>query len=152
LNRHDQISSLTLLVIAICMCIGSIRLTVGTVANPGPGFFPLLSGAVLGIFSLVLLVQSFKKRGQDENKPFWPSVWGGWKIFWVLLVLFAYVFGMNYVGFFLGTILFLGFLLRGMGHQKWLLTIIASLLGAIISYGIFQSWLDVQLPHGVFGF
>jgi putative tricarboxylic transport membrane protein len=152
LNRHDRISSLTLLAMAISMCIGSIRLSVGTVASPGPGFFPLLSGAVLGIFSLALFVQSYKKTGKDEKKPFWPSVWGGWKIFWVLLVLFAYVFGMNYVGFFLGTILFLGFLLRGMGHQKWLLTIILSLSGAIISYGIFQHWLDVQLPHGVFGF
>jgi hypothetical protein len=152
LNRHDQISSLAFLAISICMCIGSIRLTVGTVASPGPGLFPLLAGAVLGIFSLALLVQSFKKIGQDEKKFLWSSVWGGWKIVWVLLVLFAYVFGMNYVGFFLGTILFLGFLLRGIGHQKWLLTIVASLLGAIISYGIFQVWLDVQLPHGILGF
>jgi putative tricarboxylic transport membrane protein len=152
LNKHDLTSSLIFLAAAICMCIGSIRLSIGTVATPGPGFFPFLAGAILGIFSLVLLVQSFQKVEQDEQKPFWPSLWGGWKIVWVMIVLVVYVFGMDYVGFFIGTILFLGFLLRGMGHQKWLLTIVASLLGAIISYGIFQAWLDVQLPHGIFGF
>jgi putative tricarboxylic transport membrane protein len=134
------------------MCIGSIRLSIGTVSSPGPGFFPFSAGAILGIFSLVLLVQSFKKVEQGEEISLWQSIWGGWKIVSVLIVLVAYVFGMDYLGFFLGTVLFLGFLLRGMGHQTWLLTIVASLLGAIISYGIFQAWLDVQLPHGVLGF
>jgi putative tricarboxylic transport membrane protein len=151
LNKHDLTSSLIFLAAALCMCVGSLRLSIGTVSSPGPGFFPFLAGAILGIFSLVLLAQSFKKV-EGEEKSLWQSIWGGWKIVSVLIVLVAYVFGMNYLGFFLGTILFLGLLLRGMGHQTWLLTIVASLLGAIISYGIFQAWLDVQLPHGVLGF
>jgi putative tricarboxylic transport membrane protein len=152
LSRQNQISGLAFLVVAIFICMGSIKLSVGTIHNPGPGFFPLMAGAVLGVYSLILFLQSFRKIERDTRNPFWANVQGGFKMFWVLLTLLVYVIGMDYLGFFCSTILFLGFLLRIMGRQKWLLTIILSLLGALISYGIFQRWLDVQLPQGVFGF
>lgn len=152
MSRKNQISSLTFLVIALFICMGSIKLSLGTIHSPGPGFFPLMAGAILGVYSLILFVQSFRKIENDKRNPFWANVQGGLKMFWVLLALFVYIIGMDYLGFFCSTILFLGFLLRVIGGRKWLLTIILSLSGAAISYGIFQRWLDVQLPQGVFGF
>lgn len=71
---------------------------------------------------------------------------------WMVIALIVYVLGMKYVGFFFGTILFLGFLLRGIGRQKWPATISVTILAAIISHFIFQYWLDVQLPGGFLGF
>jgi putative tricarboxylic transport membrane protein len=151
LSAKNQKSSLAFLVIAIFICIGSVRLSIGTIHNPGPGFFPFIAGAILGILSLILFVQSFHEKTHDKENPFWANVQAGLKMFWVLFILFVYVIGMDYLGFFFSTILFLGFLLRVIGRQKWMLTIVLSLLGAIISYGIFQRWLDVQLPQGIFG-
>ena len=55
-------------------------------------------------------------------------------------------------GFFFSTVLFLGFLLRRIGRQKWPATISVTILAAIISHFIFQYWLDVQLPRGFLGF
>ncbi len=71
---------------------------------------------------------------------------------WMVIALIVYVLGMKYVGFFFSTILFLGFLLRGIGRQKWPATISVTILSAIISHFIFQYWLDVQLPRGFLGF
>ena len=70
---------------------------------------------------------------------------------WIVTALILYVIGMNYVGFFFSTLLFLGFLLRGIGRQKWATVIYVTTLAAVVSYLIFQYWLDVQLPRGFLG-
>ena len=70
---------------------------------------------------------------------------------WMFIALIVYVLGMKYVGFFFATIIFLGFLLKGIGRQKWPATISVAVLAAIISQIIFQYWLDVQLPRGFLG-
>ena len=71
---------------------------------------------------------------------------------WMVIALIIYVLGMKYVGFFFSTILFLGFLLRGIGHEKWPTVFSVTTVATAVSYFIFQHWLDVQLPRGFLGF
>jgi putative tricarboxylic transport membrane protein len=151
-KEKDRNSSLFLLVVAIGICYGSVKLSLGHLHRPGPGFFSLVAGAVLGILSFFVFLKSLKKAWAEEKIAFWPNPRRTLKMGYVLIALILYAIGMNYLGFFVTTLLFLGFLLRGIDPQRWPVVLAVSILGAVISYYVFQHWLDVQLPVGILGF
>jgi putative tricarboxylic transport membrane protein len=151
-GERDRISSLVWLVVAIAICFGSVRLSLGNFHRPGPGFFSFLSGAVLGILSILVFLQSFKEQPGDIRKAFWPNSRRGSKMAYVVIALILYSIGMDYLGFSLSTLLLLGFLLRGIDPQRWRVVFAWSILGTIFCWGIFKYWLGVQLPGGIVGF
>jgi putative tricarboxylic transport membrane protein len=151
-RERDRMSSLFLLVSAAGICFGSNRLSLGGFHQPGPGFFSFLAGGVLGMLSLIVFLQSFKGLSRDERTALWPNPQRTLKMTYVLIALIFYVIGMEYLGFFFSTLLFLGFLMRGIDPQRWAVSLAWSIFGTIISYGIFKYWLGVRLPGGVLGF
>jgi putative tricarboxylic transport membrane protein len=151
-REKDRMSTLFWTVLAVGICFGSVRLDLGELHKPGPGFFSFLAGAILGILSLIVFVQSFKSAPGDEKKPFWLNPQRRIKMAYLVVALILYAIGMNYIGFFFSTLLFLGFLLRSIDSQRWSVVLTVSILATIISYGIFQYWLDVQLPTGILPF
>jgi putative tricarboxylic transport membrane protein len=148
----ERLSLLMWLAVAAAICFGSVRLSLGALQKPGPGFFPFLAGAVLGLFSLLSLLQSFKGPPEDEKAEVWPKARRALRIASVILALILYAIGMNYLGFTLSTLIFLGFLLRGIDPQRWVVVLAVSIFGTTFSYGIFQFWLGAQLPKGPWGF
>jgi hypothetical protein len=70
----------------------------------------------------------------------------------VLAALFAYTLLLRPLGFSLCTALFIGFLLKTVKPQGWMVVIAGSLLTALGAYGIFEVWLKAQLPKGPWGF
>jgi putative tricarboxylic transport membrane protein len=152
IRNRDRLSSLICLVISALICFGSIKLSLGKPQNPGPGFFSFIAGAVLGILSIAVFLQNFRSPAKEERYFFWLNSRRGLKMTCVTIALILYAIGMNLLGFFFSTILFLGFLLRAIGSQRWSLTVYISILGTTLSYVIFQFWLDVQLPKGIWGF
>ena len=151
-RERDRISALFCLTIAIGICIGSVSLSLGEVHQPGPGFFSFLTGAILGSLSLTVFLKSFKDLPGEENKALLPNRKIAKKMSYVFIALTLYTVGMNYLGFFFSTLVFLGFLLRGIEPQRWFVVLTCSILGTISFYGVFQYWLDVQLPTGILGF
>ena len=151
MKNPDRLSGLFWAGVAILICWGSFRLSLGDLRHPGPGFFSFLAGAILGLFSITLFWLSSKRGPQEGKKAFGAPQRTG-QMIWMIIALIVYVLGMKYAGFFFSTLLFLGFLLRGIGRQKWPATISVTILAAVISHFIFQYWLDVQLPRGFLGF
>ncbi len=151
-RERDRISSLVCLIIAIGICLGSVKLSLGGVHQPGPGFFSFLTGIILGSLSLIIFLKSFKNLPGDERSPLLPNQRLARKMLYVLIALTLYAIGMNVLGFFIGTLLFLGFLLRAVEPQRWVIVLTCSILGTIVFYGVFNYWLDVQLPAGILGF
>ena len=151
-RRNDTVSSLFSLIVALGICLGSVRLSLGDLHHPGPGFFSFLAGAILAFLSLLLLLRSFRKPEREVKTPLWQKPERMLKIAYVMIALILYAIGMNYVGFALSTLLFLGFTLRVIEPQKWSVVFAVSILGAIVCYVVFQHWLEVQLPTGIFGF
>jgi hypothetical protein len=151
MKNQDRLSGLFWAVAALFICVGSLRLSLGGLHHPGPGFFSFLAGTLLGLLAIILFWQSSKK-GPEEKRKALGSTPGTGRMIWMVIALIVYVLGMKYAGFFFSTILFLGFLLRGIGRQKWPATVSVTLLAAILSHIIFQYWLDVQLPRGFLGY
>lgn len=153
-RERDRMSSLFWMLVAIGICFGSVRLSVGDFQKPGPGFFSFLAGAVLGILSLLVLLQSVKGKGLSEEgkEPFFLNPQKTLKMGYVIIALVLYTIGMDYFGFFFSTLVFLGFLLKAIEPQRWPVVFSVSVLGAVTSSAVFQYWLDVPLPGGIFGF
>jgi putative tricarboxylic transport membrane protein len=151
MKRKGQISSLAWLFFAIFICIESIRLPLGSFADPDAGFLPLGLGIMLGILSSIDYIQSSKSKMQEAreswySKERWP------KLILVLAGLFVYIICLEILGFPISTTLILIFLFRAIKPQRWAVAVGGGILSASAFYVIFGLLLKVQLPKGIWGF
>src|SRR5215475_7341265 len=144
---RDLTSALFWLAIAIFFSIeGFTHLKLGTLHQPGPGFFPFWAGVLLGILSLILLFNSLKKSDTLSLSGIKSS-----KLLLVTGALLAYLLLLETLGFVTITFLFLLLLLR-LEYKGWMFSAASALAGAVAAYVLFQLWLKTQLPAGPFGF
>jgi len=154
MKRYVRIDGLVWVVLGILMCIGAIKLKLGTFRTPGPGFLPFLSGVLLGIFGLILsFPATFARLGErKEAKDEEPSVVWNWKKlinpFLALLILFVYILLLEPLGFIFTTFICMLFLFKLSEPKKWFKPLILSVSTSILSYLIFSVWLQCQFPKG----
>jgi putative tricarboxylic transport membrane protein len=155
MKKDDFISSPIWMIVSILFGVRSIGLGLGSINDPGPGFFPFLMATLLFLFSLTLIISSLKKDEKFESKEmgrFWAGSEGIRNISFVIMALFIYVFALNYLGFVLVTFFFMIFVMRIIQPQKWLIVFLASGLTTVLSYAIFVLWLKIHMPVGILGF
>lgn len=150
--NNDQVSSGIWFFIGLTICLASLQYKLGTLSSPGSGFMPFLSGLAIGFFSLVGFIHATirKNRGEVWTSLLKAARWE--KALIILISLFAYGLLLGPIGFFLCTLLFIGFLLRVIVPQRWLLVTGGSLLITVASYIVFEVFLKAQLPKGFLGF
>lgn len=154
MGRRDLISSLVWLLAGLFITIKSLSsLRLGTVKNPGPGFFPLILGILLSFLSLAILIGAIFAKA-EENRSL-SKLWAGlnWpKMFYAIGILLIYPITLDMVGFLLTTFLVLTLLCIGIEPKKWKLGIGLSFFSSVCSYLLFDRILQVQLPRGLLGF
>lgn len=148
MNR-DKWSSLFWLAAALLICFGSLRLSLGTARTPGIGFLPFYTGVILGILAFLLHLQS-RRTVKGDPTVLWADKDKALKVLLMVVALLVYAVCMEYLGFLLSTVLFLGFSLRVVEPQRWSLVIGGSVLVSVLSYCIFNLWLKAELPKGFF--
>ncbi len=149
--NNDQITAAVWLAIGAIITIASYRYGLGMLNSPGTGFMPFLSGIAISLFSCIGLVNATLKQRKGIR---WNSIIKGFmwkKTLIVLVALFTYTLLLNTLGFFLCTALFIGFLLRAVQPQRWIVVFMGSILTALGAYVIFEVWLQAQLPKGPWG-
>ncbi len=150
---RDRWSSLVWLGMAIFICVGSLRLSLGEFHNPGPGFLSFYAGLILGVLAFVVHLQSRRAPAvgpKDKLKPIWADRQRGFRMVLAVFALLAYAGIMNYLGFLVSTFIFLVFLLRVIEPQRWAVALLGSLAASAAFYGIFELGLQSQLPKGPF--
>jgi len=95
---------------------------------------------------------SLKKPSLEEAKE--PVFGKGriTKIVLVLLSLFLYALLMEWLGFLIVTLLFFIFLLGVIEKKRWWFSVMVSLIVTAISYLVFETGLQSQLPKGLLEF
>ena len=152
MKNADQWSGLVLLIISGLICWGSLPLPYGNIHNPGPGFYPLWLGILLGVMSGALILKSVRQKGQQRSLRDILAEKVRWdKVLFLLLALALYGYLMNILGFLLITILLMVFLLRFIEPQPWRSVITWTLVGSCGSYLIFEIWMKLRLPRGFWG-
>jgi hypothetical protein len=151
-ERKEQIASLFLMVFSAGICLSSIQIGIGTLHVPSSGFFPFWGGVVLGLLSLANLLVATIKRGRatqvlksQEDRISWKN------LLLAFSFLFVYPFSLMALGLLLSTFLFFFLFLRFIDPQKWSIVLGLSTAAAILTYVVFQYWLKIQFPTGIFG-
>lgn len=122
----------------------------GTVAAPGPGFFPLCLSAALCVVGIGLLVRA--RRLAPAGAPAPRVAVRRFAVAGTLGALLAYALVLERLGFLLATFLLLGFFFKALQRQSWLVVVSGSLAGALLSWLVFKIWLGVNLPGGLLSF
>jgi len=149
--NNDQASSAVLFTAGSAICLGALRYRLGTLAEPDSGFVPFLAGAGICLCCAIGFVQATARRGDGQGwiSPFGGYAWG--KTLVVVVALATYVLFLKAGGFLLTTALFVGFLLRAIAPQRWSVVVIVAVITALACYGVFEIWLQAQLPRGFLG-
>ncbi len=149
--NNDQISSAVWFFFGVLVIYFSIPYGIGTIQAPETGFMPFCTGIAISFLAGGVFVQATLsgKRGVKWENPLAGIQWS--KPLTALGALVIYVLVLTKLGFILSTALLVGFLLRAIQPQRWLVVILGAVLTSLISYLVFQVWLGTQLPPGLFG-
>ena len=145
--RSDWVAGVGLILIALVVAWENREFPLGTLAEPGPGYVPLLLAIALGSFGLLVAL-----RG--GSSPLFKSIdWSESRRGIVLLVACGVaVFALERIGYRLTMIALLLFLLGAVERRRPLPTLLVALGFALASHYLFDTLLKVQLPEGPWGF
>jgi len=130
----------------------SYKLGLGTLHQPGPGFFFFWTGIVIAILSLIVIVISLRKRSPEEAQQPTFGKKNVTKIVLVLISLLLYALLMEWLGFLIVTLVFFIFLLGAIEKKRWSFAVLVSLIVTAASYLVFEKALQSQLPKGLLDF
>jgi len=141
------------IIIGGAICFLSWRIRLGSFREPGAGFVAFASGVCLFVIGLIMILsKTFSKVSSDSdrsvdrpflNLPKFPLVY-------TVMVLVGYGLVLALLGYLLTTFLAMFALFYDRGTNRFLPSALASLLTVVSTYLIFETWLRVQLPRGIF--
>ena len=111
------------------------------VNGPGPGFFPAIMAVLMLVMSIVAFLQSFRETGAIEYTRDELLVVGCG----IALTALAFV-----IGLIPACALFVLWWMKILEKESWKNTIIVLAICMAIAFGVFQEWLGVDFPLGVF--
>lgn len=143
--RHGEgaVAGLLVLLAAYVIREGS-RMPAGTVALPGPGFFPTALGALLGATGLGLLLRLRLQPGRGLE----PVPLGHRHIATALLALAGIALLLERLGFLVTASLFLLALFRAFSALGRIRAVAWAVAAAAVAYLFFDTILGVPLPGG----
>jgi putative tricarboxylic transport membrane protein len=150
-ETKEVFSSVFWLSFSILFCFGALGASLGNVREPGPGFFPFLSGATLVFLSFMNLIAALRRRRLSGELDSAKHPIKLRNVIIALAVLFAFPPLLDIIGFAPTLFVFFLVLLRFIEPQGWLVTLGGSAGAAVILSLVFQVWLRIQFPKGVFG-
>lgn len=118
----------------------SLRLGVGTPAQPGPGLWPLVAASIVTVCAALLMVTEKSTADYERFGSRAPRVAGAI----ASLVVFAAV--VELLGMPIASGLLMLYWLRALGGQSWLVSLSVAIAGPAVAYALFVSALGVQLP------
>ena len=157
MRRRDLAAAAVLLAFGLFAIIQALGLRFGTVAAPGPGFFPLCLAMALCLASIGLIVGALRAAPAEVRAAPAEVVVSSagarrFAVAGTLVSLLIYALVLEWLGFLLSSFGLLVFFFRTLQRQSWLVVVTGSLATSLLSYLVFKSWLGVNLPAGLLGF
>ena len=143
MGSRERAASFVLLVFGLVALEEARKLRFGSVARPGPGFFPAVLAGAFCLVCLLLVVAAFRARVEGGG----PVARLGWtRIVAAMAALFVYALVLERIGFVAATFALLLFFFKVLERQRWLVALAGSFATAFVTYVVFKMWLNVQLP------
>ncbi len=134
------------LIVGVLVCRTAISLTYYTQLGPGPGFFPFWTGALITVFSAILLVQTFAGRLSTIEIGGLPERARGLQVIATVAAIAGFALFVERLGFVLTMFGVLLFLLTIYGCRLMPTGLLVALAGSLGIGFAFTNWLGVYLP------
>lgn len=152
MKRGDRVFAVIGLGLSLWLILESLKFDYKTTYTPGPGFHPFWLGVCLGVLSLLLLFNTFTRKGRKEDiETRLPKKKSLLRVGLILLLTAGFALSMTRLGFVLTVTVFVFLILFVLERY----TLIKSIFYSIIMSGavllVFRYWLNVDLPKGLLG-
>ena len=148
MKRLKQATSLCLVVVSILISTSSLRLGVGSLKAPGPGFGGFLASILLLVLSLVILIKESTTSTEEEKLGL------GWenlsKQFIITVALCGYAFVLETVGFLISGFILMWIMFLIDNPRKWHYHMLTAFIVINVSYLVLCKLLRVIFPAGIF--
>jgi putative tricarboxylic transport membrane protein len=124
-----------------------VRYTFGTIAHPGPGFYPTFIGILLIIVGAGTGLEGILRKS-DHNVE-WPTGIARRRVVIITIAFMGYICLLPYIGYPVGATLLNLVILYEMGLSRWSLKFGLALILGVGSYYLFTILLGVPLPKGI---
>ena len=144
---------LDLAVAAIIFALGALvawdshRLGSGWSSDgPQTGYFPFYIGLITCICGAAVFVQGLLRLPTDK------SVFVTREQFKQVLVILVpstvYVLGVQFIGIYASSAIFIGLFMRVAGHYSWLRSAVVGVAVSVCAFVMFEIWFKIPLPKG----
>ena len=149
MRSADRVTAALLLAFAVAFSVGALKQYQwwGS-GGPGPAFMPFWLGLVMGLLALSMLLRSLKQK--EPGAAWLPRGEGLRDMLVVLAATVAFIALLKVTGMIIGTALYLAFLVRFLGKNRWWVTLSVALAAAGFNWLVFVHWLRVPMPEGMF--
>jgi putative tricarboxylic transport membrane protein len=149
--RSDVVQGLLWLCIGVAITFFSSQYSMGTISQPGPGALPFGLGLVSMLLSIIHLFRSWRHgvSEQDQRLPF-GSRWH--KVLLIFLLMTLVTFLLESLGYLLSIFLLISIVMFIMEPRRWVSGMLLGFISSLASYALFDLWLKVPLPKGIFHF
>ena len=154
MNKGNRVFSIICLGISLWLILESSNYNYMVKYTPGPGFFPFWLGVVLSLFSLALLIETFRRKGGkhlDEPRRL-PERRVLYRVGLITLLTAGFALLLTSLGFVLSAFLFVAGILFFLERVPAVRSVITGLFMSACIYLIFEYWMEIGLPAGLFGF
>jgi putative tricarboxylic transport membrane protein len=152
MKRPHQITGLLVLLFSAFVLVNALDLKFYTKSGPGPGFFGMWLGGIMGLLGAAVFYQATFRLSPPMPEDFYATKTGYFKMAAVLIALILAVVLMQPLGFSLVMAGFYLFLMLSLGQRNPITLVLVSLGGSFGVYYIFTNYLSIPLPAGPFGF
>jgi putative tricarboxylic transport membrane protein len=114
--------------------------------GPQAGYFPFYIGAMICICAGVVLVQGVLRL--ETSRAVFATYPQLRQVMVILLPSFVYVGGIQLIGFYVPSALFIWLFMKFVGKYGWLRSAIVGLSVSAASFAMFEIWFKIPLPKG----
>jgi putative tricarboxylic transport membrane protein len=148
MRHRDTDSAIVFLILALAVGFQAVRFPMGSLKRVGPGFFPIILAALLGILSILLLIKGLWSA--ERVRVCWPARWSG--LILVMVAIFAYTLLLKPLGFLLTTFLFTSLVFKYADSTRWIVPLAGAAITTGVNFLLFKVWLAIPFPSGFLGY
>ena len=143
----DLVTAAVIFMLGTLVVYDSYRLGSGWASDgPQSGYFPFYIGLLICISSLVVLVQCALKVKVDRGVFVEPEQLK--QVLVILLPSTAYVAGVQMIGIYVSSAIFIGLFMKFFGKYSWLRSLTVGVAVSVASFVLFEIWFKIPLPKG----
>ncbi len=136
------------MVFSILIITSSLKLGIGSLKAPGPGFAGFLASIILLVLSLVILIQESTKLTEEKKIGLdWENVS---KQFIITVALCGYAFFLETLGFLISGFILMWIMFLIDNPRKWYYHMLTAFIVINVSYLVLCKLLRVIFPAGIF--